>query len=241
MKLYFEKIRIDGGTQTRAKLNEDAVARYIEEIKNGTQFPPLTTFYDGQDYWLADGFHRLRAYLQNLIFEIEIEARQGTRRDAILYSVGANAEHGLPRSNEDKRRAVMVLFNDGEWKNWSDRQIASACKVHHSFVSRLRSSLSLNDSGSDPSKLSPRVYVSKHGSVAQMDTRNIGKSRTNSGHISSKAFTPVRQPEEIVPMLSISLPLNNPNMGAKALLNRFEHDYVVALHKELTILLGTQE
>ena len=37
--------------------------------------------------------------------EISAEMRDGTWRDAVLYSVGANAAHGLPRTNEDKRRA----------------------------------------------------------------------------------------------------------------------------------------
>jgi len=56
---------------------------------------------------------------------------QGTRREAVLYSVGANADHkpALPRSREDKRRAVMTLLQDPEWGKWSNCQIAKACRV----------------------------------------------------------------------------------------------------------------
>lgn len=32
------------------------------------------------------------------------EVLRGTKRDAILYSVGANSTHGLRRTNADKRR-----------------------------------------------------------------------------------------------------------------------------------------
>ncbi|EWY35857.1 hypothetical protein N825_32650 [Skermanella stibiiresistens SB22] len=39
----------------------------------------------------------------------------GSRRDAVPHAVGANARHGLPRSNADKRDAVMILLKDPEW------------------------------------------------------------------------------------------------------------------------------
>ena len=36
----------------------------------------------------------------------------GGLRDAILFSVGANAAHGLRRTNADKRRTVLLLWED---------------------------------------------------------------------------------------------------------------------------------
>ena len=39
---------------------------------------------------------------------------KGTQRDAILWSISANATHGLRRTNEDKRRAVTRLLQDPE-------------------------------------------------------------------------------------------------------------------------------
>jgi predicted HTH domain antitoxin len=56
----------------------------------------------------------------------------------VLYSVGANAAHGLRRTNEDKRRAVETLINDEEWATWSDREIARACGVSGKFVAAVR-------------------------------------------------------------------------------------------------------
>jgi len=52
--------------------------------------------------------------------ELEINIINGTQRDAILHSVGANATHGLRRSNQDKRKAVVTLLEDNEWCQWSD-------------------------------------------------------------------------------------------------------------------------
>lgn len=132
-------IRIDGGTQCRAELNEEAVADYAAAIQSGTELPPIVVFFDGSNYWLADGFHRYHAHDRaGEITDIEAEVRNGTRRDAVLYSVGANAQHGLRRSNADKRKAVETLLNDKEWAEWSDREIAKRCGVTHPFVASIR-------------------------------------------------------------------------------------------------------
>jgi hypothetical protein len=87
--------------------------------------------------------------------------------EAVLFSVGANAAHGLRRTNEDKRRAVTVLLTDGEWREWADREIARRCGVDHRFVAHVKSSL-----GTVPSD--ERTYTTKHGTVATMQTANIG-------------------------------------------------------------------
>ena len=57
----------------------------------GVVFPPVIVFHDGADYWLADGFQRLIAAEELGLTEFSADVREGTRRDAILYAVGANA------------------------------------------------------------------------------------------------------------------------------------------------------
>ena len=123
-KLEIAKIKIDGGTQARSGLNEAVVNEYrqllvdsFHEKKEGSWVfrDPIVVFYDGTDYWLADGFHRVKACQLHGRYVAHADIKQGTRRDAILYAVGANADHGLPRSNADKRRAVMTLLEDAEW------------------------------------------------------------------------------------------------------------------------------
>ncbi|WP_026060102.1 ParB N-terminal domain-containing protein [Pseudaminobacter salicylatoxidans] len=54
-------IQIDGGTQSRASLNDQVVNDYADAIKAGATFPPIVVFYDGEAHWLADGFHRFHA------------------------------------------------------------------------------------------------------------------------------------------------------------------------------------
>lgn len=136
--IELSKIRIDGGTQTREKLNEATVKEYIEAIKAGATFPPVTLFFDGSSYWLADGFHRYFATKKAGKKQIHEDITPGTQRDAVLHSLGANTAHGLPRSNKDKQRAVETLLNDPEWSKWSNRAIAEKCVVSHSYVNTLR-------------------------------------------------------------------------------------------------------
>ena len=95
------------------------------------------------------------------------EVRTGSLRDTILHSVGANATHGLRRTNADKRRAVRLLLEDAEWSGWSDNAIAKACHVHHSFVGKLRNTCAVASE--------PRTYQDRYGNVTQMRTSSIGR------------------------------------------------------------------
>lgn len=160
-------IRLDGGTQSRALLQDSIINEYAMALEDGVTFPPVVLFYDGSDHWLADGFHRVRAYLFAGRDAIPADVRQGTRRDAILYSVGANEAHGLRRTNDDKRRAVLTLLNDAEWAKWSDREIARRCAVSNQFVSNIRPSV--NDGQMERK-------VERSGSTYTMNTSAIGKA-----------------------------------------------------------------
>jgi hypothetical protein len=142
-KLPYGQIRTDGGTQMRAGVNESTAEEYADELRQGAVFPPVTVFYDGQAYWLGDGFHRVRVYglAYGESVEIPCEVRPGTRRDAVLCAAGANAVHGLRRTNADKRRAVETLLRDEEWGRWSNREIARRCHVDEKTVRSLRDAL----------------------------------------------------------------------------------------------------
>jgi len=165
MKLELTKIRLDGNTQPRVSLNEEVVAEYAEAVMQGSAFPAVTVFHDGSDYWLADGFHRFFAHKRAKHTEIETNVRTGTLRDALLFSVGANDKHGLRRSNEDKRRAVLILLNDPEWSEWSDMEIARQAGVSNATVHRVRKSLQL--------EAKPERKFIKNGNEQTMNVGNL--------------------------------------------------------------------
>lgn len=139
------QVRTDGGTQTRFALDPQVIEEYREAMLAGSEFPPISVFFDGANYWLADGFHRMAARGAAGISSIFATVHMGSRRDAILFSVGANARHGLRRSTEDKRRAVTLLLTDEVWGRWSNRIIADTCDVAHSFVSKIRAEVRPQD------------------------------------------------------------------------------------------------
>jgi hypothetical protein len=132
------EICLDERTQSRCEIDEDLVSDYRIAIEEGAQFPPLVVFYDGKNYYLADGYHRYYAEESIGTKEVSAEVYTGQLRDAILYSVGANETHGKRRTLADKRKSVQTMLGDHEWSKMSDRAIADACRVSHPFVAKMR-------------------------------------------------------------------------------------------------------
>ncbi len=186
--IELSKIRIDGGTQTRESLNNDTVKEYAESYKAGAKFPPVSLFFDGSDYWLADGFHRYHGARQAKLKQIHEEVTPGTVRDAILYSLGANTTHGLKRSNKDKHRAVETLLSDEEWATWSSNQIALKCCVSNDLVDKIRQSYLAKKQDSAPEKRK----ATRNGTTYTQDTTNVGKGKKSD---EKKPEDPPKEPE----------------------------------------------
>lgn len=136
MNLKLSDIRIDGGTQARVSINEEAVAEYAERLSESVPLPDVVVFFDGADHWLADGFHRFHATKRIGAVDIPADVRQGTNLDAQMYAFGANQAHGLRRTNADKRKAVEGMV--GICPGMSDRAIANHCGVSHTLVTGVR-------------------------------------------------------------------------------------------------------
>jgi len=140
-ELDVESLRIDGGTQLRAKIDDATVAEYREAWANEAKFPPLIVYHDGADYWLAGGFHRYHGAKAACVPTVPCEVRKGTLRDAVLFAAGDNATNGLRRTNEDKHKAIKTLLDDAEWGKRSDNWIAEQCAVSDGLVAKVRAQL----------------------------------------------------------------------------------------------------
>jgi hypothetical protein len=174
-------IHMAGETQARERLDREVIADYAEAMTEGAQFPPVVLFFDGDGgFWIGDGFHRCHAAQQVGFTTIRAEVHQGGPRAAKLYAASANLTHGLRRTNADKRRAVLVLLDDDEWRQWSDRAIARHCGVDHKSVAKWRCEFT----GEIPSE---RTYTTKHGTVATMDTSRIGSREATIAPMDGKA------------------------------------------------------
>lgn len=132
------------GLQTRVALNEDTVSEYAEAMASGAEFPPVIVFREDTKYYLADGFHRVEA-IARLNYEwVKAKIIDGGYADALRYALKANMEHGLRRSNADKRHALemawenrVILFG-GEPSN---ELLANACGISGRTVSSFRAEI----------------------------------------------------------------------------------------------------
>lgn len=246
MQLALDRIRLDGGTQPRAEVRIDIVEEYAEEMRLGAVFPPVVAFFDGTEYWLADGFHRLAAALRARPSEpLETEVIQGTQSDAQWYSFSVNQTHGLRRTNEDKARAVKAALQHPRGASQSDREIGSHVGVTHPTVAKYRSELAASGKFF---QMRNRT-VTRGETTYQQDTTNIATSnqRRNQNDKSSPTkppkrsslpvHAPTRIPNPVEKLTAVSLP-HNPVMGAYTLIEIFDAAYLRALVDELAQYLA---
>jgi uncharacterized protein (UPF0179 family) len=204
--LDLTQIRRSPVCQQREYLDLKVVEEYKEVFLSGQKLPSVKVIYDGEFYWLYDGFHTTQAAIEANLNSLRAEVSEGSFRDAILASVGVNAYHGLRRSNQTKRNAVMVLLQDEEWCMWSNREIARRCKVSESLVREIKKEQKISNTKNDTKIITafkrsdntkddnsimtvnvdsdnPKTYKDKYGNLSKMNVNNIGIS-TN-GHIVS--------------------------------------------------------
>lgn len=191
--LSLDLLRTDGGTQMRAAIDKDVMFEYRDKWLAGVEFDPIDVFFDGKVYWLGDGFHRFYGGREAKRASIPCRVHQGTQRDAVLFACGANASHGLRRTNADKRLAVEALLNDKEWVKWSDNRIAEQAGVSPNFVNEVRRQLS-----SDDNSITPEARIGRDGKsypARKPRRRSMAKPHTANGKPESPA-PPERQPGE---------------------------------------------
>ena len=174
--------------QMRAAMDQPTVDEYAEVMlaANGWgPFPPAEAFFDGSIYWMWRGNHRRAALLQaarqvGASFELSVPVivRPGTKRDAELEGLSDNAEHGLRRSIEDKRKAVDWALSDAELSQWSNAKIAAKCRVSAPFVGERREIMQRKASTTSlaGTATKTRKYIDKHGQERVMNISGIAAS-----------------------------------------------------------------
>ena len=165
-QLPIAAIIADPECQLRAACSGATVQEYSEALVAGATFPPVIVFSDGDSYWLSDGFHRFEAHQSAGLAEINAEIRNGDLRDAKLFAAGANADHGLRRTQADKRSAILVLLTDPEWRNWSDKEIARRTATSDKTVAKVRRELS-GEGVNAEIRVEERTFITRHGTEAK--------------------------------------------------------------------------
>ena len=230
--ISLDKIRLDGETQPRGTLSQQQIRNYAEDMKAGMTFPPVELCHDGRDYWLWDGFHRVHATRLVGFTEIDANVTSGTQTDAQWLSYGANTAHGLYRSNEDKRRAVLAALSHPKAEGLSNPQVAKHCGVSTNTAAKYREELEATCQIDKSTRRTGR-------DGRTIDTANIGRSnakparRGKSIRISPRALKPVRGHSKPDPKTTLELP-HDPVYAARALMSVFDSDYLRKLVRELT-------
>jgi hypothetical protein len=209
-RLPLAAVKLDPAIQQRVEgTSQTVVGEYADAMRAGDVFPPVIVFSnDGIVHHLGDGFHRFDAYrlAHPDAQTIDCEVRPGDHEDAVLFACGANASHGLRRSNADKKKAVLRLLNSEKWSQGSDREIARHCKVSPPFVAKVRSEhlKEVTDAGQkdQAARISPtnasvvardrRRSVTRGGITFGMNTAAIGSrpAKRSLGHnVEAKPFT----------------------------------------------------
>ena len=147
--LPLDRIVLNERANPRSRLDPDTVRKYAAAMKAGVAFPPVEVFSDGNDYYLADGFHRVAAASEAGKDQISVHVRKGGLRQAVLFAAWGQAPHGLERTAEDKRQAAAVLLDDYYWRSWNDSDIANHCGIDELTVAAIR-----NEKGARPSPAS---------------------------------------------------------------------------------------
>lgn len=133
-----EIARLLTNVQTRVSTNEEVIANYAEKMKEGAEFPPCIVFSDGKQYWLADGYHRTRAAQANGSKVVHADIRKGGFGDALAYALLANVKNGLRLTNADKRRNVVLAWENraalGIGDTPSNGALAKVAGVTKTFV-----------------------------------------------------------------------------------------------------------
>ena len=140
-------IEATAATQIRLRKDPGVIKDYMEALQEGAIFPPVDVYCEenSERYILADGFHRLHAYVDAGRTEIPVNIFRGGMHEALIHALGANHNHGLRLTNADKRHAIQVALKDPAISRKSLREIGDICRVSHTAVAREKNDLALGE------------------------------------------------------------------------------------------------
>lgn len=178
-RLAVDTIKCDRNVQPRVTTDKAVVKEYAERIKTKDNLPPVVVYFDGEQHWLAEGFHRLAAHEKAGRKQIDCIVYEGTKADAQWRAIQNNKDHGLRRTNEDKAKAVAMAFAHPKGKDMSDRGIADLVGVSPTMVAKYRPKAKLTAKDGQS-----KTRVGRDG--RKINTAKIGKTKKARVKLSEK-------------------------------------------------------
>lgn len=130
---------LDPRLQCRVAIVDEKVDEYAALYKEGATFPAVEAVDvgDGKLY-VVDGWHRVKAYEATGETRTSVKIYRASWQWAVEQAVAANANHGIPRTNADKFKAVATALQVAEWAKESNRALARRVGVTHPLVAKVR-------------------------------------------------------------------------------------------------------
>lgn len=136
MKLKLTNLNLS--LQSRTAMNEETIQEYLADMKDGVVFDPIKVVNTREAKYLVDGYHRVEAMKRLGLNEVEALVIPGTKALALREAIGANAKHGLKRTNEDKLNALKLAWENRETlfgvDEPTERELAQIAQVSKTFV-----------------------------------------------------------------------------------------------------------
>ena len=92
-RLSLDKIECSA-TFSRASRRTTLVKEYAERIEAGESSRQSIVFFDGETYWLAEGFHRLAGAQEGRPKADRLHRHHGSKEDAQWHALQSNQDHG---------------------------------------------------------------------------------------------------------------------------------------------------
>lgn len=106
-KIKIPKIRVT------SVWDEEEYEVFKASLEADGQQNPIICIWDGQDYWLADGKHRLEEAMLKGERKIPVAWKEGTLVDAKLRNLYLNRLHGKTKASEEVKLITDLYRNDG--------------------------------------------------------------------------------------------------------------------------------
>ena len=104
----------------------EIVNEWVELIGPTNDFSPMKVCFDGDKYWLFDGYHRLEAVKSLGFNQCDVIIYRGDRRDALRRYIKDKLKvKGGRTVSKVFRHCMDVLIKDKEWLGLETKQLAN--------------------------------------------------------------------------------------------------------------------
>jgi len=163
LSLNLKHLRTLLETEEVAPLSEGILNKYLAEIASTQSCSKLGVCFDGTEYWLFDGYHRLEA-MKKLGFNMcEVQVYKGTRRDAFRRYIKDKLRCRGRHSFNVFKHCLNAIGQDNEWRCTEDQKLAQLFDRKPVFFEHLKLFSTIESSH--------RVFafsINKHGTINLM-------------------------------------------------------------------------